>query len=250
MWYSSFWSERPKNHRNLKILVSNFVPRGFEARRTWGFEAQHHGVSRGGAGVSRHSAMGFRGTAPWGSRGGALIKHFSDLSFCAVPWGPIWSEDPSVKVFERVKKNFHFQQWSWKEWSQRTYSTSVRKALWTKTSRCTRTRKEPCGPSKVIVLFFIFHQKSNNKWAVFSFDFFVFPKTATKIGRFYCWDSEIGVEELLKNASVEDFVETARSLSLEQYDGSTPFEGHPEIVEVINWSGPFSRLSTYLYFLV
>jgi len=40
-----------------------------------------------------------------------------------------------------------------------------------------------------------------------------------------------GVEELLKNASVEDFVETARSLSLEQYDGSTPFESHPEIVE-------------------
>ena len=36
VWYSSFWSEGPKNHRNLKILVSNFVPRGFEARRTWG----------------------------------------------------------------------------------------------------------------------------------------------------------------------------------------------------------------------
>ena len=54
VWYSSFWSEGPKNHRNLKILVSKFVPRGFEARRTWGFEEQHHGVSRGGAGVSRH----------------------------------------------------------------------------------------------------------------------------------------------------------------------------------------------------
>ena len=25
-------------------LVSKFVPRGFEAWRTWGFEAQHHGV--------------------------------------------------------------------------------------------------------------------------------------------------------------------------------------------------------------
>ena len=49
MWYSSFWSEGPKNHRNLKILVSNFVPRGFEARRTWGFEARRHGVSRCGA---------------------------------------------------------------------------------------------------------------------------------------------------------------------------------------------------------
>ena len=47
VWYSSFWSEGPKNHRNLKILVSKFVPRGFEAQRTWGFEAQHHGVSRG-----------------------------------------------------------------------------------------------------------------------------------------------------------------------------------------------------------
>ena len=69
VWYSSFWSEGPKNHRNLKILVLNFVPRGFEARRTWGFEAQHHGVSRGGAGVSRHSTMGFRGAAPWGFEG-------------------------------------------------------------------------------------------------------------------------------------------------------------------------------------
>ena len=63
VWYSSFWSEGPKNHRNLKILVSNFVPRGFEARRTWGFEAQRDGVWRGGAGVSRHSAMGFGGAA-------------------------------------------------------------------------------------------------------------------------------------------------------------------------------------------
>ena len=81
VWYSSFWSEGPKNHRNLKILVSKFVPRGFEARRTRGFEAQRHGVSRGGAGVSRGSAKGFRGAAP-------LIKDFSDLSFCAVPRGP------------------------------------------------------------------------------------------------------------------------------------------------------------------
>ena len=57
VWYSSFWLEGPKNHRNLKNLVSNFVPRGFEARRTWGFEAQRDGVWRGGA-------MGFRGAAP------------------------------------------------------------------------------------------------------------------------------------------------------------------------------------------
>ena len=82
LWYSSFWSVVPKNHQNLKILVSKFVPRGFEARRTWGFEAQRHGVSRGGAGVSRGSAKGFRGAAP-------LIKDFSDLSFRAVPRGPI-----------------------------------------------------------------------------------------------------------------------------------------------------------------
>ena len=58
-----------KTTENLKILVSKFVPRGFEARRTWGFEAQRHGVSRGGAGVSRHSAMGFGGAAPWGLEG-------------------------------------------------------------------------------------------------------------------------------------------------------------------------------------
>merc|ERR1711923_606317 len=66
VWYSSFWSEGPKNHRNLKILVSKFVPRGFEARRTWGFEARRDGVSRRGAGVSRRGAMGFRGAAPSG----------------------------------------------------------------------------------------------------------------------------------------------------------------------------------------
>ena len=82
MWYSPFWSEGPKNHQNLKILVSKFVPRGFEVQRTWGFEARRHGVSRGGAGVSRGGAKGFRGAAP-------LIKDFSDLSFGAVPRGPI-----------------------------------------------------------------------------------------------------------------------------------------------------------------
>ena len=78
--------------------------------------------------------------------------------------------------------------------------------------------------------------------------FFVFSKTARH--RLVDFIDEIGVEELLKNASVEDFVRTARSLSLEQYDGSTPFESHPEIMEVTNWSSPSSRLSTYLYFLV
>merc|ERR1711873_288228 len=62
-------SRGPKNHRNLKILVSKFVPRGFEARRTWGFEARRRGVSRRGAWVSRRGAMGFRGAAPWGFEG-------------------------------------------------------------------------------------------------------------------------------------------------------------------------------------
>ena len=50
------------------------APWGFEGRRR-GFEGRRHGVSRGGA-------MGFRGAAP-------LIKDFSDLSFGAVPRGPI-----------------------------------------------------------------------------------------------------------------------------------------------------------------
>ena len=74
MWYSSFWSEGPKNHRNLKILVSNFVPRGFEAQRTWGFKAQRDGVSRGGSGVSRGSAK-WDGT----SRGGAGVSRHSNM---------------------------------------------------------------------------------------------------------------------------------------------------------------------------
>merc|ERR1711911_468763 len=82
VWYSSFWSEGPKNHRKLKILVSKFVPSGFEARRTWGFEARRHGVSRGGAGVSRRGAMGFRGAAP-------LLSLLSLHSFGAVPRGPV-----------------------------------------------------------------------------------------------------------------------------------------------------------------
>ena len=88
-----------------------------------------------------------------------------------------------------------------------------------------------------------FHQKSNIEWTVFSLDFFLsFPKQLQRLVDFI---DEIGVEELLKNASVEDFVRTARSLSLQQYDGSTPFESHPEIVEVINWSDPSSKLPTH-----
>ena len=54
--------------------IDIFVIWGFEGRRR-GFEGQRQGVSRG-------SAKGFRGAAP-------LIKDFSDLSFRAVPRGPI-----------------------------------------------------------------------------------------------------------------------------------------------------------------
>ena len=69
-----------------------------------------------------------------------------------------------------------------------------------------------------------------NGWFLFLI-FLSFPKQPQRLVDFI---AEIGVEELLKNASVEDFVRTARSLSLEQYDGSMPFESHPEIMEVIN----------------
>ena len=57
-----------------------------ETTETWQFWSQNlsPGVLRRGApGVSRHSTMGFRGAI-------TLIKHFSDLSFRAVPRGPIW----------------------------------------------------------------------------------------------------------------------------------------------------------------
>ena len=35
---------------------------GFRGTAPWGFEAQHHGVSR-------HSTMGFQGAATWGFEG-------------------------------------------------------------------------------------------------------------------------------------------------------------------------------------
>ena len=93
--------------------IARFGRRGLKTTETWKFWSQilSPGVLRRGApGVSRHSAMGFGGaaqgfwgTARWGLegrrhgvwRGGALIKHFSDLSFCAVPRGPIWSPGTS-----------------------------------------------------------------------------------------------------------------------------------------------------------
>ena len=43
---------------------------------------------------------------------------------------------------------------------------------------------------------------------------------------------EKGLEKLLENASVEDFVEAARRLSFKQYDGHSPFESHAAYVEV------------------
>ena len=67
-------------------IVMGFIgQRGLKTTETWKFWSQNlsSGVLRRGApGVSRHSAMGFRGAAP-------LIKDFSDLSFRAVPWG-LW----------------------------------------------------------------------------------------------------------------------------------------------------------------
>ena len=44
IWYSSFWSERPKTHLNLKILVSKFVPWDLEGRLPWDFEGRRHGT--------------------------------------------------------------------------------------------------------------------------------------------------------------------------------------------------------------
>ena len=43
---SSFWSEGPKNPRNLKIFDSKFVLRGFKGQQTWGLKGQQYGVSR------------------------------------------------------------------------------------------------------------------------------------------------------------------------------------------------------------
>ena len=58
VWYSSFCWEGRKNHLNLNILVPDFVPRGFEARRRWGFEARREGFRGMVGGVSRHSRRG------------------------------------------------------------------------------------------------------------------------------------------------------------------------------------------------
>ena len=43
-----------------------------------------------------------------------------------------------------------------------------------------------------------------------------------------------GLEKLLENASVGDFVEAARRMSAEQYDGHSSFESHVAYVEVMD----------------
>ena len=52
VWYSSFWSEGPKNHLNLKHLVSEFVALDVD------LEGQQYGTSRGSIGVSTDRAWG------------------------------------------------------------------------------------------------------------------------------------------------------------------------------------------------
>ena len=44
---------------------------------------------------------------------------------------------------------------------------------------------------------------------------------------------EKGLEKLLENANVEDFVDVIRRVSLEQYDGQSSFENHAAYVEVM-----------------
>ena len=56
--------------------IARFGRRGLKTTETWKFWSQNLSP-----GVLRRGAMGFRGAAP-------MIKHFSDLSFCAVPRGP------------------------------------------------------------------------------------------------------------------------------------------------------------------
>ena len=78
--------------------IARFGRKGLKTTETWKFWSQNlsPGVLRRGApGVSRRGAMGFRGAAP-------MIKHFSDLSFCAVPRGPIWL--PSKPQVRRASK--------------------------------------------------------------------------------------------------------------------------------------------------
>ena len=44
---------------------------------------------------------------------------------------------------------------------------------------------------------------------------------------------EKGLDKLLENANVEDFVDVIRRVSVEQYDGQSSIESHAAYVEVI-----------------
>ena len=104
MWYSSFCSEGPKNHLNLKILVPDFVPRGLEARRRWGFEARQEGFRGTAGGVSRHGEVGFRRRRPSKTQMGPRGKAGNDKALrCSVsvaaprnPTSPCLETPPTV----------------------------------------------------------------------------------------------------------------------------------------------------------
>ena len=61
-----YCSKGPKNHLDLKILVQDFVPRGFEARRRWDLEAQREWFWGTIGGVLRHDIFeGFKLIEIW-----------------------------------------------------------------------------------------------------------------------------------------------------------------------------------------
>ena len=64
--YNSLWSEGPKNHLNLKSLVSKIVTWDLEEQCTKDLQGRSNRTSRGDAGVSA-------GGAPGTSRGGAGV---------------------------------------------------------------------------------------------------------------------------------------------------------------------------------
>ena len=64
VWYSSLWSELPKNHLNLTILVSKFVPWDLDGCHTADLERRRHWTSRGAARTLRGGAMGRGPMAP------------------------------------------------------------------------------------------------------------------------------------------------------------------------------------------